>query len=262
MIQMKDMMGNSIQLKQYPQRIISVVPSQTEFLFDLELEKEVIGITKFCVHPEIWFKNKTRIGGTKALNIEKIKSLNPDLIIANKEENIQADIIALQALFPVYLSDITTIADAFTMMHDIGTLTNKVKEADEIVQKIHIDMASMPQIFAQKKVAYFIWKNPWMVAAQGTFIHEILKQLGATNVFQHLNRYPEINETDIVATPADYILLSSEPYPFKDQHIEELQKLNPSANIQLVDGEMFSWYGSRMLALKTYITQLHQKIIC
>lgn len=256
MLQFTDMMGQQIQLHHYPKRIISVVPSQTEFLFSIGLEEEVIGITKFCIHPASWFATKQRIGGTKTLNIAQILSLNPDIIIANKEENTQEDILALQQHIPVWISDIETIEDAYTMMLGLGALTNKQSDAESIVASIKNNFDALPPIFKGKKVAYFIWRNPYMAAAQHTFIHQVLEHIGAINAFAAYERYPEISEDLLMHTTIDILLLSSEPYPFKEQHIHALQNILPRTKIILVDGEMFSWYGSRMLHVKAFLEQL------
>jgi ABC-type Fe3+-hydroxamate transport system substrate-binding protein len=256
MLHFTDMMGNNISLDAYPQRIVSVVPSQTELLYSLKLEDEVVGITKFCVHPNDWFRNKKRVGGTKTLKIEEIVALKPDVVIANKEENTQSDIEQLQKCLPVWVSDIQTVSDAYSMIMGIGTLVNRVALARQIVAQVQQDFSLIPPIFKDKKIAYFIWKNPWMVAAKNTFVDAVLCDLGAINVFENFPRYPEVSNDMIRSSGADIVLLSSEPFPFGEQHIAELQALLPRAKILLVDGEMFSWYGSRLLHLKQYISEL------
>lgn len=258
MLHFKDMMGHQLSLRKYPGRIVSVVPSQTELLFDLGLDEEVAGITKFCVHPEKWFRTKKRVGGTKTLNIATISALQPDLIIANKEENTQADIELLQQRFPVWLSDIQTVDDAFRMIAAIGTLVNKEQEADALLSLLRSDFSTMPPVLKGKKVAYFIWKNPWMVAAGQTFVDSVLRHLGAENVFGNLTRYPEVAPELISNSKADLLLLSSEPFPFREKHTEALRQLLPDAKVMLVDGEVFSWYGSRLRHLKNYLLELEK----
>lgn len=254
MPQFTDMMGHQILLDTFPKRIVSVVPSQTELLYDLGLDEEVIGITKFCVHPEEWFRKKTRVGGTKTLKVEEIVALRPDLVIANKEENTQEDIAALQKHIPVWVSDINTMDDAIAMIKAVGTMVNKFEKAFLICARLQADFNTLPEIFNHKKVAYFIWKDPWMAAAQGTFIDSVLQSLGAVNAFGDKFRYPEVELTAL--KDVDCVLLSSEPYPFKEQHLQAIQMRLPQAKVMLVDGEMFSWYGSRMLQLKEYLNRL------
>lgn len=252
-----DQINHTIEIPNTPKRIISVVPSQTELLYDLGLEKEVIGITKFCVHPEKWFRNKTRIGGTKNLNIEKIKALNPDLIIANKEENTEAEIKALQQLFPVWTSDISTLEDSLNMIKAIGEITDKSIAALSLIKKINQAFSQYKDEFnTQHTALYLIWKNPYMSVGSDTIIHHLMAYCGFDNVLKDKTRYPEINEAEIKQLQPEFILLSSEPYPFKEKHIAELQNICPNSKIILVDGEMFSWYGSRLQYTPKYFFDL------
>lgn len=251
-----DMLGRVIDIPSMPKRIVSVVPSQTELLYDLGLEEEVIGITKFCVHPETWFRNKTRIGGTKNLNIEKILSLQPDLIIANKEENTQEQIEALAPQAPVWVSDIANLNDALAMIAAVGAITGKPVKAQEIASNIKSGFGALHASAVAKRVAYLIWREPWMTVGGDTFISDIINRLGWTNVFGHRQRYPTTNLEEIAALKPNIVLLSSEPYPFKGKHIIELKAFLPEVDIQLVDGEMFSWYGSRLTKAASYLQSL------
>lgn len=254
----KDQMNRTIRLEAIPERIVSLVPSQTELLFDLGLTDEVVGITKFCIHPEAWFRSKTRIGGTKTVNIEKVTALKPDLIIANKEENTKADIEALESIAPVWLSDIFTLEDAFQMMKQIGEICGKASEGNVLVDEISASFQELNrESNTQEKplnVLYLIWKNPYLAAAKDTFIDDMLKRCGFQNFLSHETRYPEWTP-DPKHIP-DLILLSSEPYPFKEKHIAELQEMYPETRILLVDGEMFSWYGSRLKHAADYFKSL------
>ncbi len=252
----KDQLNRTIQLPYSPQRIISVVPSQTELLHYLGLKKEVIGITKFCVHPNNWFRSKTRVGGTKTLNLDKIRSLQPDLIIANKEENDQNQIETLTKEFPVWISDINNVTDALDMIKQVGEITNTTPPAQQLISEVSKGFASI-QPLTGIRTAYFIWRAPWMVAGQTTYINDLMQRCGMVNVFADQDsRYPEVSNEAIAAANPQLILLSSEPYPFKDAHITELQALCPKAQILLVDGEMFSWYGSRIIEAAGYLEGL------
>ena len=253
-----DQLGRTIQINYPPKIIISLVPSQTELLFDLGLNEEVAGITKFCIHPNNKFKITTKIGGTKKLNIEKIRNLNPDLIISNKEENEQAQIEMLMQEFPVWMSDIYNLNDALNMITAVGDLVGKKEASVLMAKKIENAFESLLLNASQKptkKVAYFIWKDPYMLAGAQTFIHEMLKYVGLENVI-NLNRYPSISESELKKINPDVVLLSSEPYPFKDTHLKYFEKLWPNAVVKLVDGEMFSWYGSRLLKAADYFGTL------
>ncbi len=260
MITCADQIGNTIHLAAPPQRIISLVPSQTELLFDLGLEETVVAITKFCVHPVSWYSNKIRIGGTKNVNIEKIKGLNPDLIIANKEENVKEQVRILQEFAPVWVSDVNNLDDALHMIHSIGEIVEKHRQAAEIVNAIRPEFLSLQPSERNIPAAYLIWKDPYMTIGGDTFINDMMTRCGFTNVFSHLQRYPEIAIPQLKATHCRFILLSSEPYPFKEQHLEELEALLPGKKIILVDGEMFSWYGSRLKYAPGYFLRLLQVI--
>ena len=237
-------------------RIISLVPSITELLYYLGLNDEVVGITKFCIHPENWHQTKTIIGGTKNLQIEKIKALQPTLVIANKEENVKDQIEAIQLFTKVLLTDIDTIDQALEAIVQIGNAVNKSFEAKELAHVLAEKIQSNRLSLVSKKALYFIWKDPYMIVAKNTFIDEMMQLAGFENAMTKETRYPIVSEAEIKAIQPDYILLSSEPYPFKEKHIEAFQKITPSAKIILVDGEMFSWYGNRMLLAVEYFKQL------
>ncbi len=251
-----DMTGRQIEVSIAPKRIISLVPSQTELLFDLGLGDEVVGITKFCIHPNEWFRSKKRVGGTKTVHIDIVKSLQPDLILANKEENTREQIEELSALFPVWISDIRTVDEGLTMIREVGAITGRAAQSDQLISAIQSGFKSLTKSTCTLRVAYFIWRKPWMCAGGDTFISDMIAQMGWENVLADRKRYPEIELADLLKEDPDLILLSSEPYPFKDAHIAEIQTVLPRATVMLVDGEMFSWYGSRMLKAVDYLGQL------
>ena len=254
-----DQLHHNIEIPAWPpRRIVSLVPSQTELLADLGLEAEVVGITKFCVHPEKWFREKPRVGGTKTLNFEKIKALNPDLIIGNKEENERAQIEELTEHFPVWLSDVRTLEQAYDMIAEVGKLVEKAAEAKNLIEKIKTEFTVHRLPSTVRRVAYFIWRKPWMAAGGDTFIDEMLRMAGFQNVFSHKSRYPEISLAELAETKPEVILLSSEPYPFAEKHFEQFREVCPNAQIELVDGEMFSWYGSRLLHSAAYFQKLRK----
>lgn len=256
-----DQIGHQINIETTPKRIISVVPSQTELLFDLGLENEVVGITKFCIHPNSWFKNKTRIGGTKTLNINKIKQLKPDLIIANKEENTKQQIEELQQLFPVWISNIRNLSESLEMIKQIGLITKTNVKAEEIIAKIEQDFKLLTSIKKQSKsTLYFIWREPFMSVGSSTFIHDVMERAGFVNAIETSENYPVLTSEQIKTINPQLILLSSEPYPFKEKHIKEFKMLSKNAQILLVDGELFSWYGSRLTKTVHYLIDLLTKI--
>lgn len=255
----KDQMGRTVSIGS-TQRIISLVPSQTELLYDLGLEKEVAGITKFCVHPEQWFHKKTRVGGTKQLKFEIIDEIEPDLIIANKEENNKSDIEKLSEKYPVWVSNINRLPDALEMIHEIGVITGNVEKARIINDQITRNFQKLPGM-TKLKAAYFIWKEPYMVAGGDCFINEMMSIAGFQNVFGDRIRYPEVTIDEIRKAKPQLLLLSSEPFPFKKKHGEELKTIFPETDYILVDGEMFSWYGSRLIFAADYFQQLRHEIL-
>ena len=253
-----DQLNNTVEFKSFPKRIISLVPSQSELLWDLGLREELIGITKFCIHPPELFNSVTRIGGTKSIKIDKIRALKPDLIIGNKEENEYSQIMEIQKEFPVWMSDIYNLNDSLTMIKSVGEIINRVEEAIQLAHTIQHSFDDLKTI--SKRVLYLIWE-PYMAAGKATFISDMLQKMGLENVLQDNNgRYPSLNMEEIKLLNPEFIFLSSEPYPFKEQHIQEFKSQLPNSIILLVDGELFSWYGSRLLKSVAYFNELNLKL--
>jgi ABC-type Fe3+-hydroxamate transport system substrate-binding protein len=275
-----DQMGRNVEVPYLPQRIVSLVPSQTELLYDLGLSDEIVGQTLFCIHPQAMHQIKPRVGGTKNFKLAKIAELKPDLIIGNKEENDRGGIEELSKHYPVWMSDIQTLDDALDMIQKIGDLVGKVDAAHLLVRSIRSSFEELeegswrladggPQLedgsvflankvkWNKRKTAYFIWRKPWMVAGHDTFISDMLNRLGFENVFHgEPSRYPEVTEAMLKEANPECLLLSSEPYPFKQEHLNELQAICPNAKILLVDGELFSWYGSRLQYAVPYFKKI------
>ena len=251
-----DQMGRRVAVPFPPQRIVSLVPSQTELLFDLGLGEKVVGVTKFCTHPAEARTKATVIGGTKNHHFDTIAALKPDLILGNKEENYQAGIEQLVANYPVWLSDISNLTQALDMIRRVGFIAGAKEKADAMATEIDASFAALAVGETTVSAAYFIWRKPYMVAATGTFIDDMLRRAGFTNVFADQARYPEISAGQLAAAAPQRILLSSEPYPFGAKHTAEFQAICPAAKIEIVDGELFSWYGSRLLQSAAYFSQL------
>lgn len=246
-------------LPQPPRRIVSLVPSQTELLYHLGLEAETVGITRFCIHPGQWFRSKTRVGGTKSIHLDKVASLQPDLILANKEENVQDQVIALNNVAPVWVSDIGNLGHALAMIRDVGSITDRLQQAAGIAADIEAGFGAL-QPARPLRALYLIWRDPWMTIGSDTFIHDMMQRAGLDNCYADARRYPAITAADIAARDPQVVLLSSEPYPFKEKHMAELQTILPQAMIRLVDGELFSWYGSRLLHTPAYLQQLQESL--
>lgn len=263
-MEFKDQMNRVFEIPETPKRIISLVPSQTELLVDLGLEDSIVGVTKFCIHPSDLRKKKTIVGGTKNIKIDKIKALKPDIILCNKEENTKEIVEACKQIATTHVSDIFTLDDSKELIIQYGEILYCKTAAENIVKKLDIEISNFQQFIKntkEKKVAYFIWRNPWMVAGNNTFINHLLELNNFKNIYSNKQRYPEINLDKINKNDTlDFILLSSEPYPFKEKHISEISNYYKNSQTILVDGEMFSWYGSRLLKAFDYFIQLHRSI--
>jgi iron complex transport system substrate-binding protein len=243
-----DDLGRSVRAPKTPQRIVSLCPSITETLFALGLERQLVGRTRYCIHPTEQVISITDIGGTKNPRVDDILKLEPDLIIAEKEENRPEDVAALECDVPVYVTDVRSIPGALAMTRRIGKLCHRSSEAETLAQQIEDRWRELPQVSRPIRVAYLIWRKPWMVAGNDTYICDVLERLGLHNVFaDRVGRYPETTLDEIMQFAPDVVLLSSEPYPFKDSHVQEFANALPNAKVLLVDGEAFSWYGARML---------------
>lgn len=252
-----DQLGTSHTFEKIPSRIVSMVPSHTETLSDLGLEDSIIGITKFCVHPRHFKKQKTIVGGTKNANYDKIIKLKPDIIFCNKEENTIEIVQELRKICMVWVTDIVTLDDNKNLINDFGKIFDKQKIAAQFNEKIEAKINAITvNEKSQKKVAYCIWKNPWMVVGGKTYLDTMLQINHLKNVFDGQSRYPETNLDELRALKLDYFLLATEPYPFKEKDVLEIQKLIPNTSCKIVDGEMFSWHGTRLLKASDYFDLL------
>ena len=259
----KDQLDRLLFLKDTPKRIICLVPSLTELLVDLGLRKNLVGITKFCVHPNDLRKEKTVVGGTKSVHLEEIRALKPDIIFCNKEENTPEIVESCTKIAPVHVSDIKTLEDAYQLIGQYGELFSLENQAKTLITTLKSASESFRESVQQNqnrnlKTAYLIWRKPWMAAGSDTFIDHLLQLNGLENPFKSLSdRYPEIELKTL--ENVDLVLLSSEPFPFKEKHIAEI-KAHTEAEILLVDGEYFSWYGSRLLKAFDYFSRFQNEL--
>jgi ABC-type Fe3+-hydroxamate transport system substrate-binding protein len=248
-----DQLNRKVEIPAAPQRIVSLVPSLSELLWDLGLQQQLAGITKFCIHPNEMFRTVTRVGGTKKVNIDVVEKIQPDLIIGNKEENTREDIEKLEKKFPVLMTDINTFDEAINAIALIGEITGKQTEANHLITEIRNEFSSFKKQQHAPKVIYLIWKDPYMAVGTHTFIHDMLWQTGMANKITE-ERYPEITLEKIKQLAPEILILSTEPFPFTNSDVDFFRKELPQSKIWLADGEMFTWYGSRMKKLPAYIT--------
>lgn len=254
-----DALGRRVTFPFTPQKIISLCPSQTETIEYLAPGR-LAGVTRFCVHPESIAK-VPRVGGTKKVNVERIKALQPDIIIGEKEENTPEMVSELEKEFPVYITNVENIESAYQMLFSLGEILGTEKAAQTLTTEIKGLFDAIPLASPPFRCAYFIWRKPYMVAGRDTYINAILNRLGFENVFSDKTaRYPAIETNELQAAAPQCIFLSSEPYPFCVSHLTEIQKIAPLANVYLVDGEFFSWYGARMREAAPYLSALQGRL--
>ncbi len=253
---LEDMLGRSVTCPVSPQRIVSLCPSITETLFSLSLDNQIAGVTRYCLHPEDKVSDKPRVGGTKRLNFDAIDELKPDLIIAEKEENNREDVERLAELYPVYVTEVRDLQGAHEMVRNLGSVCGRERQAIRLSDDIQAAWSAIPVLDRPLKIAYLIWRKPFMAAGQDTYIDAVLQRLGLVNVFADVERYPEFTLEHLKELQPDVVFLSSEPYPFSEKHQEEVELALPFAEVLLVDGEAFSWYGSHMLDAARYFSRL------
>lgn len=261
LIKATDDLGREVNIPFPPKRIISTVPSTTEFLFDLGLEDKIISRTKFCKYPADKIAKLPNIGGPKDLYFDKIRLLDPDLILANEEENNKIQIEELTEEFPVYVCKVRNYDEALQNILNTGKIVGAEPKSYEIVNKIRAGFAQLPINPNSHSVLYLVWKDPYMAIGRDTFINSMIEKCGLKNAIEDIDsRYPKLSPKKIIDLNPDLIFLSSEPFPFNQKHIPDIQNLLPDTKIKLVDGEMFSWFESHLLKAGKYFKDLIQKI--
>ncbi|HLR52432.1 MAG TPA: helical backbone metal receptor [Candidatus Avamphibacillus sp.] len=251
MEKIKDALGREITYNYPPKRIVTFDPAITETLYYLGLDKEIVGRTRFCKHPEEKVNQAINVGGTKDMKIDRIHDLKPDLIIMEKEENTKEMVETLAEHYPVYVFEIQTVDDGIRMTEELGNITNRKQQAMDLKTKVETKLNKLPKANGER-IAYIIWKKPYMAVGRDTYINDMLEQLGFINPFaKSPKRYPVVTEQNLQDAKLDYIFLSSEPYPFRDKHHEEFLSFLPDVQPVNIDGEMF-WYGARMLKAVEY----------
>ncbi len=258
MIRVIDQTGFQLSFNKPPQKIISLVPSISETFAHVGLQKSLVGITKFCIHPHELYTGVKKIGGTKNPKVHQMKLLQPDFIIANKEENKEEDITILREMTQVYVSDISTINHLIAFFNDMEAIFQNGNFACLIP---HLEKIASFEETMKLNVCYLIWKNPWMTVGNDTFIHFMLHKFGFNNIFKNQTRYPIVSLDDIRALKPDVVFLSSEPYPFKKSELQHISQILPECKVVFINGEMCSWYGTRLFQATHYLRGLHSSLI-
>lgn len=252
-----DHLNRTVTVPISPKRIVSLCPAITATLFELGLTKEIVGRTRFCIFPEEHVNDVTIVGGTKDMKPDVIRSLQPDLIIAEKEENTKEMVTELEQEFPVFVFEVQSIKDNSQMIQDLGKITSKEKEASQLMEKIEVSFHNLPDL-AGKRAAYMIWRTPYMVVGQSTYITSVLEALHLTNPFISFEgRYPVVTLEDLEQANLDYLFLATEPFRFQEKHVREMADLLPDVQVSLIDGEMF-WYGVNMIEGADYLKKKFQ----
>lgn len=250
-----DHLNRELQIPDSPKRIISICPAITETLFAIGAAEQVVGRTKFCIFPKDEVESLPHVGGTKDVSIDKVRDLKPDLILAEKEENTKEIVEALSEIAPVVVFEVQTIEHSYRLIQDLGEVTGHLEQAKTIASDAKLAFERLPKL-QNSRVLYFIWRKPYMVVGNTTYIQSVLEHLGLENAAKHLEgRYPALTPELLKELAPDAILLSSEPFPFSEKHQKEFATILPDTPILLVDGEMF-WYGSKMLEASPYYALL------
>lgn len=244
-------------------RIVSLCPSLTELVFDLGRGDALVGRTKFCVHPAGLVDAVEVMGGTKNPKVERIIELAPDLVLLNEEENRVEDAEALRgAGIATHVSMPRDAYETAAMVRAVGGALDAHDPADRIARAIETRaevVRSRSRDFPPVHYAYLIWRSPWMTISDDTYVAGLLTLAGGLNVFGGApERYPTITAAQLLDASPDLVLLSSEPFPFAQKHIDELSEAAglPRERFLLVDGELLSWHGSRTPAGIDYVEQV------
>lgn len=232
-----DARGQALALARPPQRIVSLVPSTTESLFALGLGERVVGVTRFCEAPA-QVRELPKVGGTKDVSLERLRALQPDLVIGNVEENSQRIAEEVGAEFPLWMSFPKSVDDALQDLRDLGAICGVPQAAQSWVARIQRARGRVEPV--PFSYLYLIWRKPWMAAGQDSFISALLAEFGGVNLAE--GRYPELTQAQLRDLAPERVLLSSEPFPFREKHRSELEGLET----RLVDGALCSWHGVRL----------------
>lgn len=264
-----DGLYRELEVKSTPKRIVSLVPSITETLFTFGADDSVVAVTNFCVEPPQALEAKTAVGGTKTLDVEAIKGLSPDLIIANAEENREEDIRQLvRASLPVFVTFPRTVSAAINMMRQLAEITDTVGKAAPILQEAEetlTDIKTASRTRHRPRVFCPIWRRPWMTIGSDTYMHDFITVCGGRNIFaDRHDRYPRVELDEVARRLPEVILLPDEPYHFMPKHKEEFatRAYVPAVRderIHVVDGKILCWYGPRIADGLRFVNGLLQQ---
>jgi ABC-type Fe3+-hydroxamate transport system substrate-binding protein len=252
-----DAAGRCVRVPAFPSRIISLVPSVTETLCTFGLGERLVGVSRYCTEPSALVRAKAKVGGQKNPDLKTIQSLQPDLVIANMEENRREDVEALEAMgIAVYTTFPRTVQQGIEMIRELGHVTGTENKADAIavgIERIYQDIAQ--EVRRERPVRVFcpIWRKPYMSVNRDTYIHDVLRACGGENICADKEaRYPHISLAEIVDLDVEVILLPDEPYAFRPRHLIDFQPFKrfvpalATGRVHFIDGKTLSWYGPRI----------------
>ncbi|WP_342526508.1 helical backbone metal receptor [Chryseomicrobium sp. FSL W7-1435] len=253
-----DHLDRELLIPHCPQRIVSICPAITETLFALDVQKQLVGRTKYCIFPKIQVDRIPTVGGTKDVSLDKVRELKPDLILAEKEENTKETVELLSKIAPVIVLEVQTIEDSYRLIRDLGTVTGAPTAASQLEREARTAFDSLPNVSGNPSVLYMIWRKPYMAVGNTTYIQAMLEHMGFHNAAKSLEgRYPEITPELLEELNPDFLFLASEPFPFAEKHKQEFAQFTPTSQPVLVDGEMF-WYGAKMPEAAQYLKELFE----
>ncbi len=239
----RDSLGRSFSFPEPPRRVVSLVPSITETLFDLGAGETVIGITDFCIFPESM--ERPRLGGTKNPDVQAIRALAPDLVHMNLEENLERHAREIESFAPVFVSEPKSTGDVSALITNLGGVHGCAARAAAIVAELRTELQQMPQdLFT---FACPIWKKPWMWCGGDTYVSNLVGMAGGLNILQERARYPAIELPSVVAMRPNVIFLPDEPYAFRTSDAQELSRASDARVIGPFPGHLFTWHGTRTI---------------
>lgn len=245
-------------------RIVSLVPSITELIYDFDIENKLVGISENCILPKYLRLEKANVGSIENIDINKIRELKPDIIFLEKNAILQEKIITLEEIAPIYVIDVNSLDQAKQNISDLGKLLNCRNSASKILLKIECQLEDLSKItkdLSIRKGGYFISESPWVVAGADTFINSMMELLNIKNVFSNLKgRFPTVKGANIHLANPHIILLPSIPFQFDDEHAIDISAHTHDAATFFVDGIVFSWYGSRIIKSLDYLKLLAVKL--
>lgn len=240
-VQIVDVLGRELRCDHPPRRVVSLVPSLTETLFDLGAGADVVAITDYCIFPP--GLELPRVGGTKNPDVAAIRALAPDLVHMNLEENLRRHAEQLEELAPVFVSEPKTIEDVATLIEQLGAIHAREGRARELAAELRAELAAMPK--RPFTFAVPIWKKPWMGCGGDTYVSRLVEAAGGTNVLQNRERYPSMDLDCLLALEPEVIFLPDEPYAFTEEDAEALRAETNARVIGPFPGHLFTWHGTR-----------------